>query len=723
MIILAMTNTKTMLAFTAGFSLALLFLSHQSFIISDLQLDPYQYVAGSVLDEISPHSYQNKLVRSKDHPSGNITITTSQQVMKSNIHQSIYQRDTSRRIPPNNENIETSQEINSNKHKTMFPQDHACAMFGESIPAAISVWNDNLSFIFNASRGIPTKPVDDRLDDFTALLLHFMTPERLLSSVKALPSQKWDRVGEIMEVLRKRLDWELAGRPKRQNTPRQVRILIVGGSVTMGIGCEKNPVISKNGIGPGACAWPSRLRRLLAQYLNGYQAIDLRGMVIGGSNTATATNMWEYSVFPQNVLYPDIVINAYATNDMHVLSEIQAKKLGITLEDMIMRENEKFVRTILSSRPPKTRAGRNCQAKMPLLLYFDDYIGNEQRGIVETMSFSKAISSLSSYYSLGIMSYADAVRDLVYANTTAEEWFSASNWPERNVHPGMGMHISSAWIVAFNLLNLATTYCSLPSTQEILGDQGRVLSSDNNDNNNPYGYKAVKGLPKLRGENKIKGGPSSRPLNLLPELTNLTLDNISMKWKEGGVERAHRKGLPKCVNQSKLYFDKPCVYSWISHLPSNPTTAKHIENKLAPVLKMTEGWKGNDDHHKAGYVASKPNAAFVLELANLEKSVKSLIFFVMTSYGKKWEGSMIHVDSFVIKSGSQEIKEIKTYPSGSMDIVGYHERNTSETLSHKVELGNGTDGEWAKVGDTLRVEVQLVGGRTFKIMGMLFCDH
>jgi len=34
----------------------------------------------------------------------------------------------------------------------------------------------------------------------------------------------------------------------------------------------------------------------------------------------------------------------------------------------------------------------------------------------------------------------------------------------------MGMHISTAWVVAYNLMDLVTTYCSLPiiSTQQFL---------------------------------------------------------------------------------------------------------------------------------------------------------------------------------------------------------------------------------------------------------------
>jgi hypothetical protein len=50
-----------------------------------------------------------------------------------------------------------------------------------------------------------------------------------------------------------------------------------------------------------------------------------------------------------------------------------------------------------------------------------------------------------------------------------ESWFSRGWWMpetkvmEREIHPGMGMHISVVYVVAYNILNLATTYCSMES--------------------------------------------------------------------------------------------------------------------------------------------------------------------------------------------------------------------------------------------------------------------
>lgn len=46
--------------------------------------------------------------------------------------------------------------------------------------------------------------------------------------------------------------------------------------------------------------------------------------------------------------------------------------------------------------------------------------------------------------------------DLVYSDTN-ENWFSPHGWPERQLHPGMGMHIVSTWIFAYHLLHLTGT--------------------------------------------------------------------------------------------------------------------------------------------------------------------------------------------------------------------------------------------------------------------------
>eukprot|EP00551_Chaetoceros_affinis_P012545 CAMPEP_0203681354 /NCGR_PEP_ID=MMETSP0090-20130426/42476_1 /ASSEMBLY_ACC=CAM_ASM_001088 /TAXON_ID=426623 /ORGANISM="Chaetoceros affinis, Strain CCMP159" /LENGTH=59 /DNA_ID=CAMNT_0050549805 /DNA_START=18 /DNA_END=195 /DNA_ORIENTATION=+ len=53
-----------------------------------------------------------------------------------------------------------------------------------------------------------------------------------------------------------------------------------------------------------------------------------------------------------------------------------------------------------------------------------------------------------------------------------------------------------------------------------------------------------------------------------------------------------------------------------------------------------------------------------------------------------------------------------------MEIEGFHAKNTSESFSFKMDLG----GNKAAEGDELDVGVDMVGGTTFKIMGMMIVD-
>lgn len=558
------------------------------------------------------------------------------------------------------------------------------------------IWSHHLTDIFKGSRHFQDYHFE--WHDFTALLMKYITPRRLQTSVKALPYRHWDKVGEILNVAWNRYQFlkqqEANGSAatEQQETnervatePRKVSILVMGGSVTMGVQCLNNPVMQSSRFARRNCAWPTRLSILFESMFPGLVRVDQ--ITLGGTNTESAKTIWDYALFPSDMPHPDIVIHAYSTNDMHVLSERKAMEMGVTLEDMILKVNQDFIRTIL--KPPSSCKDR----PPPLLLYYDDYIGNEQKEIVKTHSFGKAAQVLANYYGFGLISYADAVRELIYADTK-EDWFSPSNWPERQVHPGMGMHISSMWFVAYNLLNTATAYCV--SSEKLLG-------------------KTEDGIPPLRNNNKkLKGEPKPVPIALPPELNNKTnLDDISSQWQES----AHSKNLFKlseCPPTGRLL--SRCLFSWIGGMERSFEQPKHLEKRMKPVRVSNDGWKASADNNKLGYEATKNGATFEIKLPVLEESleIQTLNFMVMTSYGEKWKDSKIAVNVYIDRAGTRNETIVKT-----MDILGYHDRNTSETYNYKLDL----EGDTALPKDILRMKITLVGGSTFKIMGMAMCDH
>ena len=130
----------------------------------------------------------------------------------------------------------------SSSRATSSTSTGACSVIGPSA-SALSIWHQHLDKIFNASHHRD----DEQFiwHDFTARLLHFVTP-RLQHSVQNLPTD-WDKVGTILDILYERVhylaqDEKLLGKDKIKNrrevhVPRPLRILIMGGSVTVGINC------------------------------------------------------------------------------------------------------------------------------------------------------------------------------------------------------------------------------------------------------------------------------------------------------------------------------------------------------------------------------------------------------------------------------------------------------------------------------------------------------
>ena len=543
----------------------------------------------------------------------------------------------------------------------------------------------------------------------------------------------------------------------------------MGGSVTMGVQCLHNPVQDTSRFARRDCAWPSRINQFLNMFLGYYpnDIFQIHVLTLGGTNTDTATTIWDYTLMPRDMPYPDIVIHGYATNDMHVLSSIEAQKRGITLEDMILDVNQKFIRQILTpkvstmSTVPSTS---QCYNRPPLLIYYDDYIGNEQHKIIETKAFSKAAHILSSYYDFPLISFADAVKDIVYTDTN-EDWLSPHGWPERQVHPGMGMHIVSTWMIAYSLLHLATTYCSLNLSKETV-EVDEVVEKEIEDRNKDARYEQNKrsllattsmipkekdyvptrqnGLPPLRKpEAKLSGEPkfyqlSSKtidvPIVLPPELNDsLTLDDISEKWNN--AIKQHNKNTQKILQQCNIKdntdMPRPCTYSWVGNLERKFDKAKHLKDRMQQVLTSNNGWEAQDDNNKLGYVAIKANATFEIELKSINTMIRTLNFMHMKSYGEKWYRSKLRVDVSVIKKKkTSSLEQEGVVVEKNIEMTGFHDKNTSETYTSQLDLYHDDEtndvGDLkgiADEGDDLRVRFSLIGGSTFKMMGMAFCDH
>lgn len=428
---------------------------------------------------------------------------------------------------------------------------------------------------------------------------------------------------------------------------------------------------------------------------------------LGGTNSENGAIRINYDLLPDNMPDPDIIINAYSSNDMHVLSMLNAQAKNLTLTQSVFDLTQNFIRSVEGSR--------KCDDNhRPLLIYLDEYLGNEQDGIMDTMAFSSALHTLANYYGIMSISYSDAVRHIVYANTK-ETWFSA-NWYDqgnsyvRQIHQGLGGHVSIMWTIAFNLLNAVTVFCNEEAAnirREPFIQPITYLDKFNSDvgEERVYMYKGEEGMPEVKFIERLKEWPAPIPIGIIPELTpELKLQNISSLWRESTERYMSTCGT---VSNEKNRFYTPCTFTWIASV-KEVETVETLNARMNEVVIQNDGWNAELDHNKLGYVPTGGiGSSFVMEKKNIMEPIKTIHLMTMKSYGERWNDSRIIVT--VIKGEDEVI--------GEMEIEGFHQSETSVTYNHLIELNN------TNVGDNIKVSVKLIGGSTFKFTGMSFCSR
>jgi hypothetical protein len=611
----------------------------------------------------------------------------------------------------------------NNVPPTSNPHPICQSLLPGTTPSAMAVWNQHGPQILDATR----VPNDKKwqFHDFTAQLLQIISP-RLPRSVKTVPYD-WRPVEQAMTVAWERyqyLQLPLSERRKVTNPPRPLKVLVMGGSLLVGTNCRAlmKELNFQFQLPKRECTWSNRLGWFLNALFHAdaktEPLVDVTKVAMGGTNTATGSVIWQYDLVPPDARNPDIVLNAYSTNDMHILTILEAQSTNTTLRDRTFEMMQTFVRNILNTRHCPEHAntdyfGESDEPIPPLLLHMDDYLGNEQRKIWETTELSQGVQVLANYYGFVSMSYADVIRDFVYGDTH-ETWFSSEWWKEtkrvvtfeREIHPGMGMHISSTWVTAYNLLHLASTFCSMPNPY-------RPFRIDEYE-------PGFLGLPQLKHEYKEpKGKPNHPPKSLPPELTkDLLLEDVTKLWKGD----ANEDGRPLSCNSSESHPDAgdstsktlkiKCPFSWVSGLSLQQNNQTWVQEYFQQRSSVWNGWMLSDEGDKIGFVPTSAasgasnSTRMVLDFEYPQR-IRSVTFFFMKSYGPKWEGSQVETKALSIDG-----KVL-----GERRLVGEHDKKTSEMYTEEITLV-----EPVTAGDKLQLEATHVGGQTFKLMGLAVCS-
>jgi len=256
----------------------------------------------------------------------------------------------------------------------------------------------------------------------------------------------------------------------------------------------------------------------------------------------------------------------------------------------------------------------------------------------------------------------------------------------------MGAHISMMYVVAYNFLNMVTTYC----------DRLEIGPEHIYDSN-------VHGMPELKLNQTLNGEPRPKITTALPpEMTkDLSLDDISAKWHEAeNATIALAFNASECTTTHATFT--PCTFTWEWSLIN--ALNKYIMDVVESYITLNDGWEETNESKKRGLTPTTSDAKLKMRFTNLTQPVEKLNFIVMQSYGEKWAGSKIEVKASVFRNREKAAEQ-------SMEIEGFHAKNTSESFNFKMDLG----GNKAVEGDELEVGINMVGGTTFKIMGMMFC--
>ena len=191
--------------------------------------------------------------------------------------------------------------------------------------------------------------------------------------------------------------------------------------------------------------------------------------------------------------------------------------------------------------------------------------------------------------------------------------------------------------------------------------------------------------------------------------------------------------------------NKPCYFSCICNVFI--TKGKVLEEIMNLYIIYNNGWKASYDNYKLGYVPPTILSSsiirqpmFIMLFHNITQIVKTINVMIMHSYGNLWLNSTIEITSTVFHNQSNHNTEISNIHSASSSssislndtihtnqntttttkllLHGYHNTMTSEIHNHKMNIINQ-----ANIGDDIKIQFQLISGKTFKITGIALCDH
>ena len=548
--------------------------------------------------------------------------------------------------------------------------------------SASSLWKQNLGLIANASRSsIFTIEPGDNYPDWLEPLLDFLSTSYLRKGYRQAPLPATYKT--VLDIVYNRMQDPVQYPP--------LHVVVFGGSVTEGRNSCHDPFLPPrfSNVKPAPdqgkrCNWVQTVQRVI-DALVGPRVVKISNLAIGGTGSVTSIPIIKYKLYDTSSPFlprgPDVIVNAYSTNDAYVSAQMEDVTENIAWRESKRSLVQQFIRTSILSRPCST---------LPMVVYFDDYIGNQHEILMGEMVNIRAVQEMSEWYNTFLVSYADAVRRLVYANTR-EGAFSGQwlYWTKNKVevHFPMSGHFTAAWVMCFSLLQSIVDFCDDPSD----------LRSPPFPNEYPY---TVLDL----AENSMPP-----PLN-----KSVLLQHVSNEWMAATKEQ-ERKNIDQCQGVETDLLP-PCPFAFVAGPAGTVRNKDQINDYLDHSRVVNnDGWEGIDDSTngwsvKIGYSPMKKGATTTFFIDDLKSDIKTLQLSFLKSYGEKWMESKA-----LFKVRSIDANN-RTDIVAQFELEGYHNSTVSISFPFSIDLS-------IPKGHRAEVEVRLIGGTTFKMISFMLCSH
>ena len=509
--------------------------------------------------------------------------------------------------------------------------------------------------------------------DFLRLYEHyFASPRDLRRSV--LHPLRPETAKTILRIIQLRLA------DPDHNPPLQV--FTYGGSVLYGSESYKHdwwlpnatldPTKQRSDLRFWKFPWPRRLEDMWNNVIfGGRNVVRVHNFGASGISTEIGVLALMYRLFGTAGVLPDVIIHAFGNNDM----------LQYLDDETVYTQHIQFVEAARQLRCDQAAAAGSDDddandSGLPVVVFFDDHVGIDDRNFQKhrlSLRYLRSVAQISTWYDLLAISFPSSFRHVHYAEADRTRLGVTPL-----VHPWMLYHSGTApWLLTYGLLSGLVDHCRNEEGGPLHPDRPSDLSRSH--------------IPALEDD-------VHRPIDVDKLWMNRTLADKD-----------------RCVSSnSSSSASSPCISeSWVANRIGGINTQKDLRVKLRE-MKMTNnvGWDANGrsaGSARIGWVTTTVNATFTITVRS-DQSPTHLIVVSLKSYGEYWMDSLLRIHTR---------HPDKDTELGTFEVSGYHTARTSVSYSHKFALDIGK----MKPGSPIEARFDLVGGRAFRMVGLLFCSE